>query len=359
MNNAGYDIAIVGAGFAGLSTAFHLSVADSASIVVLERREVPGAHASGRNAGMVLQSISSAPIRRAVAASDRVFHERRHEIGFEPVGSLLLGSTSTLEEVRDPGVVPSRWCSRSEARARVPLLEGHRFEWALETPSDGVMDVGRLLELYRAGAQDRGAELRLRTEVTGIDSVGDRFRIETPRGPLEAKIVVNAAGAWASSVGAEAGGQELSLRPFKRHLFVLEGLSLPPGSPFVWNLDEGFYVRNESGGVLVSICDEEPTSTLAETPSPGIEEKLAGTLDGLVPGAAGARVRRVWACHRTKAPDGLFVIGWDTDIEGLFWVAGLGGHGMGASWEVGRLAADALLDPSTSRGGPFDPARFG
>ncbi|MDX1630572.1 MAG: FAD-dependent oxidoreductase [Thermoanaerobaculia bacterium] len=358
MNDSRYDVTVVGAGFAGLATAFHLSAADSPSIVVLEQREVPGAHASGRNAGMVLQSVPSPPLRRVVAASVRAYRERREEIGFEPVGSLLLGSDSTLEAVRDPELVASSWRSPREVKDRIPLLENHRFPRALETPSDGVMDVGRLLEHYRVGAQERGVELRLRTEVVRIESIPAGFRLQTSRGLVETGVLVNAAGAWAAPLGAEAGGRDLSLRPFKRHLFVLDGISLPSGSPFVWNLDEEFYVRNESGGVLASICDEDLSSNLAETVEPEMNLALAEKLGPLLQGVDRARIRTVWACHRTKAPDGLFVVGWDPVQEGLFWVAGLGGHGMGASWEIGRLAADALLAPSTAGDGPFDPARF-
>ena len=66
----------------------------------------------------------------------------------------------------------------------------------------------------------------------------------------------------------------------------------------------------------------------------------------------------VWACFRTKAPDGSFVIGWDRAAENLFWVGGLGGHGMGSSWEIGRLATQRFIHPNQTANQPFDPSRF-
>ncbi len=47
---------------------------------------------------------------------------------------------------------------------------------------------------------------------------------------------------------------------------------------------------------------------------------------------------------RTKAPDALPVIGPDPRLPTLWWLAGLGGYGLGASWELGRIAARALIE---------------
>jgi D-arginine dehydrogenase len=68
------------------------------------------------------------------------------------------------------------------------------------------------------------------------------------------------------------------------------------------------------------------------------------------------RIGTGWACLRTFAPDDRFLIGPDPRSAGLFWVAALGGHGVTASWAVGRLAARTLL--GRAKPGPFDPRRF-
>jgi len=44
--------------------------------------------------------------------------------------------------------------------------------------------------------------------------------------------------------------------------------------------------------------------------------------------------------------------------DNFFWVAGLGGHGVGASWEIGRLAAAGLQDSTRRQPDCFPPARF-
>jgi len=359
------DVLVIGAGFAGAATAYHLSEAFGGTIVVLEQEKTPGAHASGRNASMLRQSESDSAIRAAAVASRKAYERHRSEVGYEPVGSLLLGSEGTLAGVREPDGLPSRPVAADEAVRRVPLLAGHDFDGALETPGDGVMDTWALLTFYLDGARARGVEVVTDCEVLEI-SAGPPFRVRTTQGVLRADRVVDAAGGWAEEVARRAGVEPPVLVPFKRHLFVLDLPSLPSGAPvidpswpFVWDLDRGFYFRPESGGLLFSVCDEERGSSrtrLEETISPGIEELLAERILRHLPRLHDAQVRRVWSCFRTKSEDGRFVIGPDPAVAGLFWVAGLGGHGMGCSWEVGRLAAEAL------RGGAvpaaFDPARW-
>ena len=62
----------------------------------------------------------------------------------------------------------------------------------------------------------------------------------------------------------------------------------------------------------------------------------------LVPQQVDSGIAQWWCGMRTLTDDGRFVIGFDPELAGLFWVAGLGGHGMVASFEIGRMAAERL-----------------
>ena len=352
------DVLIVGAGFAGTSTAFHLSQHFSGSILLIEKEECPGFHASGRNASLVLQSTANREIRQVVAASRSAYDELSKEVGFEPHGSLLLGRKDQLEDIREPDLITSEYRDPQEIYRQVPQLKGHEFEAALWTPSDGVMDISLLLQFYLAGARSRGARLWLNCELLNIRGEGP-YRLETSRGTIEANYLVNAAGAWAQQVARMAGALPVPLSPFKRHLFVLDEVSsLSPSQPFVWSLAQNFYFRPESGGLLISICDEEETTGLEPTVSPDISQALAELVWLELPTLREATQREVWSCFRTKAPDDSFVIGWDSAAENFFWVAGLGGHGVGSSWELGRLAAERFVNPTHTARQPFDPSRF-
>jgi D-arginine dehydrogenase len=352
------DVLIVGGGFAGASTAFHLSALYSGSILIVERERVPGVHASGRNASLVLQSVADAAIRRAVAASQRYYVEHSADLGFRRTGSLLLGARPDLEALRETALVGSFLRTEEEVRPRIPPLAGHRFEAALETPGDGVIDIWALLQHYLRGARERGVRALFDCEVRSISGSGP-YRVETSRGPIEASYLIDAAGAWASRVASMAGATPLPLEAWKRHLFVLAGIEgVEARWPFVWSLDPEFYFRPEATGLLFSLCDEERASVLEPTVSPGSSRALAELVWQELPALRGASERDVWACFRTKSADGGFVIGRDPKLERFFWVAGLGGHGVGSSWEAGRLAAAAFCEHEAETDRACDPSRF-
>lgn len=132
---------------------------------------------------------------------------------------------------------------------------------------------------------------------------------------------------------------------------------MEPSWPFAWSLKRGFYLRPDGESLLFCACDEEGGQSLVESVTPGIEARAADLILAELPELRRSTVRKVWSCFRTKTPDDRFVIGPDPLAEGVFWVAGLGGHGVGCSWEVGRLAASLIAGPKPSRY-PFDPERL-
>lgn len=352
-----FDTVIVGCGFAGAATAYHLSRAGGGSILILDKEAVPGFHASGRNASLILQSVAQPLIRELTVASRLGYERCAREIGLAQIGSLLLGTQESLAGCREPARLESRFLRPAEIRAALPVLEDHRFELGLETPSDGVVDIAALLQFYLREARERGVELWLDCELEGVEGPSP-YRLATRCGAVEADRLVDAAGAWAARVAALAGAAARPLLPLKRHLFVLDGApALPDAAPYVWDLEQQFYLRRESGGLLFCVCDETPSESLAPLVEPGIERRLAVTVALHLPALGEATVRRVWSCFRTKTPDGLPLVGADPGLEGFFWVAGLGGHGVGASWEIGRLAACALASGSPPLAA-LDPGRF-
>ena len=95
-------------------------------------------------------------------------------------------------------------------------------------------------------------------------------------------------------------------------------------------------------------------------PARRIRERIAEKATRLLPDLAAAGERSLWCGMRTLTADGRFAVGPDPDLGGLFWVAGLGGHGMVCGSEVGRVAAAQLcgqmLQDDASRG--MVPARL-
>ncbi len=101
---------------------------------------------------------------------------------------------------------------------------------------------------------------------------------------------------------------------------------------------------------------EPETCSRDETVCEVIAEKVAR----LLPDFGDVQAARFWCGVRTLTRDDRFAIGPDPDVEGLYWVAGLGGHGMVCSFEIGRLAAARLSGwlPADEVEQALDPARL-
>ena len=82
------------------------------------------------------------------------------------------------------------------------------------------------------------------------------------------------------------------------------------------------------------------------------------TIQPVIPWRAWHSLEEVRACFRTHSPDGTPLIGADPTLPSFFWVAALGGYGMGASWELGRLAAAGLRGQNEPELIQIAPGRF-
>jgi D-arginine dehydrogenase len=354
------DTLIVGGGVAGAALAYHLATGASArggarSVALLERAGEPGRHASGRNARLVLQSVADPLVRGLTVKSAAEYAARRNEVGFRISGSIQLGVAERLALLRGDGV-ESHILTADEVRARIPLVANDLREPALWTPGDGVLDPHRLLAFFLDGARAAGAAVTMGADVVAVHGDGP-FRVETSAGVWHAERVVDAAGAWSNELAARAGVDPLPLVAYKRHVF-LQPASLDLSLPHVWLLDPEVYFRPDENGALTCMCDEEPTGVFEETVSERVEERLRERLGRLAPALAAAPITRVWSCFRTRATDSHPLIGPDPQRPRFWWLGGLGGFGLGASWEVGRLAARALTEGESTLPAEVLPSRF-
>jgi D-arginine dehydrogenase len=368
--NEQVETLIVGGGIAGLSTAWWLASNGHGRVALLEREASLCACSSGLNAA-ILRTVGDDPwVTEACARSAAVL--RRPPRGFsdvpliDPCGLILLANEEEAAEL-------DRWIRGTPAGVRfepltparlhslAPHFEGRpaRAYWF---PEEGHLDIAAICEGFRRCPPGADVELRTSAGVRELIRDGDRIvgaRL-TDGNEVTARTTVIAAGAWAGGLVPDSPVAQ-ALRPTRRHLMV----TAPDGGvhyrwPVVWSLSDRFYCRPESGGMLLSACDEDGVDPDRCCPESGVCEVIAAKAQRLVPALADAEAAHFWCGMRTLTRDGRFAIGHDPMLGGLFWVAGLGGHGMVASFEIGRLAA-GLIDGSLKDerlATRFDPARF-
>ena len=324
------DICIVGAGFAGAATAYHLarrgpprSMGDH--ILIVEQEGVAGAHSSGRNAAIVREHADNPAFQRMVSEGAKEL--RRGQLAkFDRRGLMLLGrGDEDVSQHFQRACGRGRWC-----------------------PNDGTVDVAALLQTYLAGRN-----VSYDTKVSGWAAKGDRICLQTSKGEIACRCVVNAAGPWAGVLG------DLPLNSMNRHLFVTTPLEwVNPHWPSVWDGDQGLYFRPESGGLLLSCCDEGPAAPGDYREDTAVVEQLASKLAATQPGLGELSIQATWVGQRVFAPDRCFVIGFDPRNDRVFHVAALGGHGVTASFAVGRLAAELIGGGTPSDAATFAPGRL-
>jgi glycine/D-amino acid oxidase-like deaminating enzyme len=354
------NILIIGGGFAGLSTAYHLAKGGQKGIVVIEAEKKLGGHSSGRNAGMIRQAVSDPVLLklaregcRALASAEKRGFGR---IGFRSNGSLLLAKgreAGELEKTRKALGKEGVSCgmiSAREAAARVPLLDGGDFRRALYCPSDAFVDIEALLGGFLKALEKYRVPVRLGEKVLSIQKRNGGFCIRTQKSIFTSGKIVNAAGACAGWIGRKAGALTVPFRPYRRHLFIGTQRGLAKADwPFVWDLSHQFYFRPvREGRLLLSPCDRGRMGR--DYPVRGREE-VDSKMKGILEKKLQLFSERLGSVHfgkpksglRTMAPDERFVIGEDPRQKSFFWVAGLGGHGVTTSFSVGRLASDLIL----------------
>jgi sarcosine oxidase subunit beta len=228
---------------------------------------------------------------------------------------------------------------------------------AAYNPKDGVLFPWPFLWGYAHQALERGVEVHLYTNVQRIERAGDRFLVGTSKGPVEARRVVNAAGAWSPAV-ARLLGVELPNRPHRHEILSTEPLK-PWLGPMVSLLSSGLYFSQSMRGEIVtgiSVPDVDD-GTVKMGSRLVFLTTLARELVALVPRMAGVKVLRQWAGPYDVSPDAHPILGQPPGVPGFYLCCGFVGHGFMMAPVIGKLYAEWLT------GGPphevFERCRLG
>ncbi|MBM3109687.1 FAD-binding oxidoreductase [Pseudomonas sp. P66] len=348
-----FDSVIIGAGIAGASLGYRL--AGQQRVLLLEREAQPGYHSTGRSAAMFMEAYGTPQIQALTRAS-RAFYESPPE-GFcehhllEPRGCLYVASleqqallaSSYAQNLANGTEV--RLLDPEAASAMVPSLRSDALAGAIHEPGAMDLDVHALHQGFLRGFRQAGGELRCNAELVAGCFADGLWHVHLADGSvIQARQLVNAAGAWADQVATLCDVPTVGLQPCRRSAFTFEGPQAHEFAqwPAVIGVDESFYFKPDAGQLLGSPANADPVQ-----PQDVVPEELDVAI-GIynIEALTTLTIRRpshTWAGLRSFVADGDLVIGADPHNPAFFWLAAQGGYGIQSAAGVSQLACALLL----------------
>ena len=358
------DVAVIGAGFTGLSAALHLAER-GADVVVLDA-ERPGWGASGRNGGQVIPGLKDDPDelerrfgpdtgRRmwqlAGGAADFVWElVARHKISCQaqPCGWISAApSARAMETLR---VRVEQWQRRG---APVELLGRRRVAELTGTTcyAGGMLDrrAGALQPLaYARGlgraAQRAGAAVHGGSPATGLEPSAGTWRVTTPGGSVTASTAILATNAYTDDLWP---GLRRTVLPVQSYQIATRPLPdevrrrVLPGGQVVSDLRRVLlYFRLDPDGRLIM----GGRGPLNDTGDPALFERLEGAVTALFPQAAASQWEHRWSGRVALTADHLPHL--HEPRPGLLIGLGYNGRGVAMATVMGKLLADRALGAS-------------
>ncbi|HEY7748336.1 MAG TPA: FAD-binding oxidoreductase [Aestuariivirgaceae bacterium] len=357
------DVAIVGGGVVGSSTAFHLlKHGFTGRIAIIEKDASFNYSCTARAVGGIRQQFScpeniqlSQYGLKFIAALNTQFGPDA-DVGFREQGYLLLASPSGLAALK------SNVDLQRSLGADIDLLDPAQLKsvcpWletsglaagALSRSGEGWLDPETLMTLLRKQALAKGVEL-VKDEVIGIDRSAAAVTSLALRegGQLIVGALVNAAGAGAGALAALAGIQ-LPVGPRKRYVYVLD---CPAASEALrsgpLHVDpSGFYLRPEGRHFLSGLSpapDEEPSSLDWDVDYSWFDERIWPLLAERIPVFETLKVANAWVGHYDfNAHDENGIIGPHPLISNFYFANGFSGHGLQQGPAVGNAIAELIV----------------
>ncbi len=364
------DVAIVGGGFTGLSTALELTKR-GISVAVLERHFC-GYGASGRNAGHLTPTIcKDLPTAKmlfgeekagrlasfadhCVERTEHLMREYAIDCDYNQSGNIMaVVHPSQEKKMREAAAAARRlgakihFAEAGEMRERgLPAA----FLCGAMEEMGGTLDPGKLIMGLRKAALERGVPIYENTHVTQIEK-GKPFRIVTPGGTVRAEKIFIATNAFTPEVGYPGN------RMYPLYCTQFETIPLSDAQIEAiggWRNREGFYTAHESmesyrltskrtliGGAKVSYFrDCLPHNHGGDADS--VKPLVLQCFRERFPELQDLPIAHAWAGWIGMTMNFLPIVGQAKSIPNYFYSVGYNGHGVAQSIAMGELNADLI-----------------
>lgn len=355
-----YDVIIVGGGVVGCFIARALS-RYKLRVLLLERESDVCSGSSKANTAIVHAGYDAKPgtLKASLnVAGNRMYDQvcAELDVPFQRCGTYVVALTEddlhTLDELyqrgRQNGVTGMRIISGEEMRRIEPLVNPET-KGALYASTGGIVDPFLLTIAAAENAVLNGVRLCLETEVIDLIRYNGRIKgVQTNRGQVSGRFVINAAGLHADQLMAKAGLHGFTITPRKGEYYVFDReksrvrtVLFPCPTP----VSKGILVTPTThGNTLIgpNAVDIEDKEDFSVTPQ-GLDEVFAGA-QRLVPTLDRRDVIAVFAGLRASGNTGDFLIEAPAQVPGLINVAGIESPGLTAAPAIAELVLELLRE---------------
>ncbi|MGB0013558.1 MAG: FAD-binding oxidoreductase [Candidatus Sulfotelmatobacter sp.] len=357
------DVVIIGGGIVGSSIAYHLTANGCRDVLVIERESAQGKGSTGKSMGGVRAQFST-PVSIQMSLYSIPFYASFEErlgypCDYRPQGYLFCATSdrhmaylrTNFSQQVSMGLKDVQLMAGDEIRNLFPQLRADDIVGGSFCSSDGFVDPYSAMNGFIACACERGgATVWKNTTVTGIENDGAGIAsVETTRGRVATRKVVNCAGAWAAEV-ARLAGVELPVEPLRRMLVPSEPFDeFPHTAPMIVDMSNGFHFRPEARGFLLAWNDPEETPGFKTDFDVAFVEKILTRAADRVPCFANLPVnsKRAWAGLYEMTPDHHPILGEAPGVPGFFLANGFSGHGVMHAPATGKILSDLILTGKT------------
>ncbi len=355
---------VVGGGIIGSSIAYHLALAGETDVLLVEAN-VLGSGTTWHAAGLVTGARSSAPMTKLAQYSLDLYRQLEElsgvEVSFRQAGSLNIARTpGRLDEILYARDVAEQHGVRTE------MLDDQRFNevWPIAStdgvlgsmllPDDGYLNPGYASIAFAKMAHAHGVEIREGVAVHQVLSEDEQITgLETSKGTIRCDRVILACGLWTRELAATAG-VSVPLYPAEHVHVRSEAITgAVPELPVFRDLDNSYYVRPESGHLLVGAFEPDGVPrTVTDVPASGFAEfppnwehfaPIRGKAEAAIPALAAAGYDRFLNAPESFTPDANFIMGETAEVKNLFVAAGFNSQGIIFAPGVGKELAEWVI----------------
>jgi glycine/D-amino acid oxidase-like deaminating enzyme len=358
-----YDVVIIGAGIAGLSTAFWLKKEDpSLRVAVIEKSRI-GFGATGRNAGFVtcgsvehfnrlhhkygeklaleIWKFSETNLQ---LLKEHIIQDQEKEIHFEQNGTFSLASTDP--EVNELGDAADLMASLGIKVQKLNQTEIEKrlgvagFKGGIKYTEDATVNPAFLLNLLRSKC---GADLFESTEVSKVETKSDMRLVHTDRFKFECNMVISALNGYSASLFPYFNDKIFATRG---QILVTEAVPRFMEGACYANFYLDYFRQLTTGEMLIGGFRQMEKATevgYSDHTSDLIQQNLEAFIREHIPALKEKKITHRWGGVMGFSADGQPMVGALPDDPQIMFHGGFTGHGLGLAFHTAKCVVDSMF----------------